>query len=79
MLVEDHNIPIFVSAGNTGDDACDYSPAANPDVFAVGASDSGDNIPSFSSFGSCVSMYAPGTNITSTWIKDSALTMDGTR
>ncbi|KAG0759436.1 hypothetical protein G6F57_009192 [Rhizopus arrhizus] len=78
MLVEDHNIPIFVSAGNTGDDACDYSPAANPDVFAVGASDSGDNIPSFSSFGSCVSMYAPGTNITSTWIKDSALTMDGT-
>ncbi|CAO3701366.1 unnamed protein product [Rhizopus stolonifer] len=78
MLVNDHNIPVFVSAGNTGDDACDYSPSANPDVFAVGASDIQDNIPPFSSFGSCVSLYAPGTNITSTWIEDSALTMDGT-
>ncbi|KAI9243800.1 peptidase S8/S53 domain-containing protein [Sporodiniella umbellata] len=71
-------LQVFVSAGNTGDDACDYSPSANPDVFAVGASDIDDNIPSFSSSGNCVSLYAPGTNITSTWIEDSALTMDGT-
>ncbi|KAI8886512.1 subtilisin-like protein [Backusella circina FSU 941] len=71
-------IEVFVSAGNTGDNACDYSPSANPDVFTVGASDLQDAIPSFSSYGECVRIYAPGTNITSTWMNDQSQTMDGT-
>lgn len=79
MAVHDFNIPVFVSAGNSGDNACDYSPSANPDVFAVGASNFDDIIPNFSSYGDCVRLYAPGTNITSSWLDSGAQTMDGTR
>lgn len=79
MAVLEHGIPIFVSAGNSADDACNYSPAANPDVFAVGASNQDDVVPSFSSYGECVRLYAPGTDITSAWLGDSTNTMDGTR
>ncbi|KAI8991471.1 peptidase S8/S53 domain-containing protein [Mycotypha africana] len=78
MAVREHGIPVFVSAGNTGDDACEYSPSANPDVFAVGASNDRDKIPSFSSYGDCVRVYAPGTNITSSWLEANVQTMDGT-
>ena len=78
MAVREHGIPVFVSAGNTGDNACNYSPSANPDVFTVGASNKQDMIPSFSSFGECVRIYAPGTDIVSTWIGDQTQTMDGT-
>lgn len=79
MAFHNHGIPIFVSAGNSGDNACDYSPSANPDVFTVGASNREDVIPSFSSYGECVRIYAPGTNITSTWIGGQSQVMDGTR
>ncbi|KAF7724385.1 subtilisin-like serine protease [Apophysomyces ossiformis] len=75
---EEHRIPIIASAGNTGDDACAYSPSANPNVFSVGASDYRDRVASFSSYGKCVRLYAPGANITSSWLKDSSMTMDGT-
>ncbi|KAK4509377.1 uncharacterized protein ATC70_007728 [Mucor velutinosus] len=78
MAVQQHGIPIFVSAGNSGDNACDYSPSANPDVFTVGASNQNDIIPSFSSYGECVRIYAPGTNITSSWLGSESQTMDGT-
>lgn len=78
MAVQQHGIPVFVSAGNSGDNACDYSPSANPDVFAVGASNQNDVIPNFSSYGKCVRIYAPGTNITSSWLADESQTMDGT-
>ncbi|KAI7889523.1 peptidase S8/S53 domain-containing protein [Mucor mucedo] len=77
-LIQDHGIPVFVSAGNSGDDACSYSPAANPDVFAVGASNQDDVVPDFSSYGECVRLYAPGTDITSAWLGDKTHTMDGT-
>lgn len=74
----DHGIPVFVAAGNTGDDACQYTPAANPAVFAVGASDRQDNVAVFSSFGKCVRMYAPGVDITSSWLGTDSHSMDGT-
>ncbi|KAI8359872.1 peptidase S8/S53 domain-containing protein [Choanephora cucurbitarum] len=77
-LVRDYNIPVFVSAGNSGDDSCNYSPSSNPDVFTVGAMDEHDMIPFFSSYGACVSIYAPGRNITSSWINSQVRTMDGT-
>jgi subtilisin family serine protease len=78
-IVHKHGIPVFVSAGNSGDNACDYSPSANPDVFTVGASDLNDVVPSFSSYGECVRIYAPGTNITSSWLNGQSQIMDGTR
>ncbi|OAD78805.1 hypothetical protein PHYBLDRAFT_107230, partial [Phycomyces blakesleeanus NRRL 1555(-)] len=76
--VLDHNIPIFVSAGNSGDDACQYSPSANEYVFPVGASSEKDSLPFFSSYGPCVKMYAPGTNIISSWLGQDIKIQDGT-
>ncbi|KAI8137410.1 peptidase S8/S53 domain-containing protein [Fennellomyces sp. T-0311] len=77
-VAQNHNIPIFVAAGNTGDDACQYTPSANPSVFAVGASDNTDTVPAFSSFGSCVRLYAPGVGITSSWLGTETHSLDGT-
>ncbi|KAI8981103.1 peptidase S8/S53 domain-containing protein [Pilobolus umbonatus] len=78
MVVQQFKIPVFVSAGNSGDNACDYSPSANPDVFSVGATTQEDVIPLFSSHGDCVSLYAPGAGITSTWLDKNTQTLDGT-
>lgn len=61
-----HNIPVFVSAGNTAIDACNFSPSSNNDVFTVDTSDLGDEVPSYSNSGECVRLYAPESDIEST-------------
>lgn len=77
---KNHNVPMFVSAGNTGDDACQYLPAASGHVFTVGATDDKDVVAYYSSVGDCVRMYAPGSGIISTWMGDNSAVMklDGT-
>lgn len=77
---KEHNIPMFVSAGNTGDDACKYLPAASSHVFTVGATDHSDIIAYYSAVGDCVRMYAPGTGIISAWVSNNTASMklDGT-
>jgi len=67
-------------AGNEGQDACGTSPAGAPEAFTVGASDITDRFASFSNFGSCVSIVAPGRDITSAWIggPDAVNTISGT-
>jgi subtilisin family serine protease len=77
---KEHNIPMFVSAGNTGDDACKYLPAASSHVFTVGATDNSDTIAYYSAVGDCVRMYAPGTGIISAWASNNTASMklDGT-
>lgn len=77
----EHNIPVFVSSGNSASDACFFSPSSNPNVFAVGASDRNDEVPTYSDVGQCVRMYAPGSEIESTWISgpDATKIVDGTR
>ncbi|KAI7870326.1 peptidase S8/S53 domain-containing protein [Spinellus fusiger] len=76
----EHNIPIFVSAGNAGADACTFSPSSNENVFVVGATNSKDEVPYYSNLGQCVHMYAPGSNIKSTWVgaSDAVHILDGT-
>lgn len=54
-----------VAAGNESADACGTSPARVPGVLTVAASDSKDSQASFSNFGACVDLYAPGRGITS--------------
>ena len=68
------------AAGNSDDDACQYSPARIDEVITVGAVDADDRRASFSSHGECVDLYAPGTGITSTFSRDDSdtLTMSGT-
>ncbi|KAK4518844.1 uncharacterized protein ATC70_009068 [Mucor velutinosus] len=60
-------IHFSIAAGNQGKEACRYSPASAKNALVVGAIDQDDSIASYSNFGSCVSIYAPGTAITSVW------------
>jgi subtilisin family serine protease len=60
-------VVVIVAAGNNNGDACSLSPAGAPDAFAVGASDVNDTKASFSNFGKCVKVFAPGVNVLSTW------------
>jgi len=57
-----------VAAGNSAADACNSSPSGAPNAITVGATDSGDNRASFSNYGTCVDIFAPGVNILSSWI-----------
>jgi subtilisin family serine protease len=57
-----------VAAGNSSDDACKYSPAREPSAITVAATNSSDQRASFSNFGSCVDLFAPGASIQSAWI-----------
>lgn len=67
-------IVVVVAAGNSSADACSYSPARVPGAITIGATDIRDARASYSNFGSCVDMWAPGTQITSAWISGSNAT-----
>jgi subtilisin family serine protease len=56
-----------VAAGNSNANACNYSPARVAAALTVGATTSSDARSSFSNFGSCVDIFAPGSSITSAW------------
>ena len=62
---------MVVAAGNDNDDACDYSPGSAADAITVGASTSSDEAAYYSNYGSCVDIYAPGSNIYSAEAGDS--------
>ena len=57
-----------VAAGNSSANACNYSPARTAEAATVGATTSSDALSSFSNFGTCVDINAPGSSITSAWI-----------
>ena len=48
--------------GNDNADACGTSPARAPNALTVGATDEADTRASFSNFGGCVDLFAPGVN-----------------
>ncbi|HEU0301329.1 MAG TPA: S8 family serine peptidase [Longimicrobium sp.] len=56
-----------VAAGNDNWDACGYSPASTPEAITVAATTSYDSRSWFSNWGSCVDVFAPGSDITSAW------------
>jgi len=56
---------VVVASGNQAVDACTVSPGGSPAVVSVGALDSTDTAAPYSNFGPCVTLYAPGTHITS--------------
>lgn len=59
---------LAVAAGNSADDAQYYSPASEPTVCTVGAVEDGDAIAYYSNYGALVDVFAPGTDVLSTWI-----------
>ncbi|ONI89394.1 aqualysin [Saccharothrix sp. ALI-22-I] len=56
-----------VASGNSGQDACRYSPGRVSEAITVNASGASDTRAWFSNWGSCTDLYAPGVDITSTW------------
>lgn len=58
-------IIMVVAAGNENSDACDFSPAFVPAAIAVGSTDSLDRRSSWSNFGACTDIWAPGSAILS--------------
>ena len=69
---------VAVAAGNSNADACNTSPASASAVTTVASSTSTDAKSSFSNWGSCVDLYAPGSSITSTWNNGGTNTISGT-
>ncbi|MFI1191807.1 S8 family serine peptidase [Micromonospora sp. NPDC020750] len=61
-------ITVTVPAGNSNANACNFSPASAPTVLTVAATQSNDSRASFSNYGSCVDIFAPGVGIKSAWI-----------
>lgn len=61
----DSGVTYAIAAGNDDANACAQSPARLPAAITVGASTSSDARASFSNFGSCVDIFAPGESITS--------------
>jgi subtilisin family serine protease len=56
-----------LSAGNESTDACTRSPASTPAAITVGSTTRTDVASSFSNWGTCVDVYAPGSDILSAW------------
>ena len=63
-----------VAAGNSNANACYYSPARTPNAITVGATMSTDARASFSNYGSCLDIFAPGVNITSSYYSSDTAT-----
>lgn len=57
-----------VAAGNSNDDSKYYSPASEPSVCTVGATDIADARAYFSNYGVGVDVFAPGVDVLSSWI-----------
>lgn len=57
---------LSVAAGNSGIDASLQSPASEPTVCTVGATDADDRRAYYSNFGSVVDIFAPGSAVIST-------------
>lgn len=60
-------VTFVVAAGNSNANACNYSPARVGNAITVGSSTSSDARSSFSNYGSCLDLFAPGSSITSAW------------
>lgn len=75
-------VTAVVAAGNSNDDACNYSPASTLSAITVGSTGSYENPnapisdarSSFSNYGACLDIFAPGAYIKSAWIGSNTAT-----
>ncbi|CAM3820431.1 S8 family peptidase [Deinococcus frigens] len=68
------NLVMVVAGGNENQNACNVSPASAASAITVGATTNTDARASYSNYGSCLDLFAPGSNITSTWIGSTTAT-----
>lgn len=76
-------IVFTIAAGNSSANACNTSPARigggiTPGVLVTAATDSSDQEASFSNYGSCVDIWAPGVAIPSLKVGGGVLSLSGT-
>jgi subtilisin family serine protease len=73
-------VPTVVAAGNSNANACNASPASATNAYTVGSTTSSDSRSSFSNYGNCVDIFAPGSSITAAWFTSStaAAVLSGT-
>ncbi|ESP90348.1 MULTISPECIES: S8 family peptidase [Pseudoalteromonas] len=67
-------VTFVVAAGNDNSSACNYSPARAADAVTVGSTTSSDARSSFSNYGNCLDIYAPGSSIKSAWYNSDSAT-----
>ncbi len=72
------HVTYAIASGNSNADACGFSPARVPEAITVNASTRTDARASFSNFGSCTDIFAPGQDITSDWLNGGTNTISGT-
>merc|ERR1719418_442208 len=58
-------VTIVVAGGNDNSDSCNFSPAFVPSAITVGSTDISDRRSSFSNYGRCTDIWAPGSDILS--------------
>jgi subtilisin family serine protease len=63
-----------VAAGNENQNACNVSPARATGAFTIGSTTNTDARSSFSNFGTCVNIFAPGSSILGAWIGSNTAT-----
>ncbi|PYE53541.1 S8 family peptidase [Deinococcus yavapaiensis] len=69
-----NGVTFAVAAGNDNLDACNSSPSRVTSALTVAASTNADARASFSNYGTCVDVFAPGQSITSDWIGSTSAT-----
>ena len=71
-----HNagVSIAVAAGNSNANACNSSPARAANAITVGSTTTTDARSSFSNFGTCLDLFAPGSGILSAWYTSNTAT-----
>jgi serine protease len=77
----DSGVFYSIAAGNSGANACNYSPAragTHDGVMTTAATNSSDQEASWSNYGPCVDVWAPGVSILSTKKGGGTTTMSGT-
>ncbi len=67
-------VTVAVAAGNSNANACNYSPARVAAAITVGSTTSSDVRSSFSNYGSCLDLFAPGSSIVSAWYTSNTAT-----
>jgi hypothetical protein len=79
-LINNYGLPVIVAAGNSTQNAENFSPARVADAITVGAYNNIRNniFASFSNYGSCVDILAPGVVIRSCWLDDGYKLKSGT-
>lgn len=67
-------VTVVAAAGNSSTDACQTSPASEPSAITVGATSSNDSMASYSNYGACLDLFAPGSAIGSDWYSSTTAT-----